>query len=55
MKIVKILLILMSFSSTLSKRSCKTDLLRSFKLHGRLVPDKSNILCPSIDWNCCTV
>ena len=37
------------------RRSCKTDILRSFGLHGLLTPNKKNVLCPSLDWNCCSI
>lgn len=52
---LKILLIVNIFSpSILARKSCRTDLIRSFGLHGRLVPDRSNILCPSVELNCCS-
>lgn len=35
-------------------RSCKTELLRSFHLHSRITPNRINVLCPNIEYNCCT-
>ena len=36
------------------KRSCKNDIIRSFGLHGRIVPNWLNSLCGNVKWNCCT-
>lgn len=41
-------------SINLTHKSCNTELLRSFRLHGKLVPDRMNVLCPNIQWNCCS-
>lgn len=48
------LLFIFLFKNINSRRSCKTDILRSFTLHGRITPDKTNVLCPNVEWNCCT-
>ena len=35
-------------------RQCKTEILRSFGLHSRIVPNRNNPLCPTVGLNCCT-
>ncbi len=55
LKILSIFLFvfLFEFTRTITK-TCKTKLLRSFNLHSRITPDRSNAMCPEISWNCCT-
>ena len=52
---LKVLLILCSLTTYESRKTCKTDVLRSFGLHSRISPNRGNVLCPKIDFNCCTV
>ena len=36
------------------QRICKSQVLRSFGLHGRITANTQNSLCPKIPYNCCT-
>ena len=35
-------------------RSCKLNLLRSFGMNSRVVPNQRNSLCPKLTYNCCS-
>lgn len=37
------------------KRTCKSEIIRSFGHHGRITPNRGNALCPKIIFNCCTM
>ena len=51
---MKLKLLLLLIQLHWSAKSCKTDIIRSFNLHGLLVPDRLNVLCPRIQYNCCS-
>ena len=49
-----LLIILLCFHKIFNKRTCKTEILRSFELHSRITPNYNNSLCGNIEKNCCT-
>lgn len=36
------------------KKMCTLDILRSFGYHSLITPNRSNLLCPKLSFNCCT-
>ena len=52
--IVLLFLVLLLSRVNSFEKSCKTDLMRSFSIHGRLTPNKYNAVCPAVELNCCT-
>ena len=38
----------------LTRRTCKTQILRSLRFESRITPNKVNAICPMIGLNCCT-
>ena len=43
-----------TIAATNQTRTCKTQLVRSFTLHARVTPNRTNAVCPSITLNCCS-
>lgn len=51
--LTSVLIILLIRPST-ATRACKLNILRSFGLTSRVVPNQRNILCPKTTYNCCS-
>lgn len=57
LKILKISILLSLFFVQVSsklKRYCKTQILNSIGFSSRHIATEKNILCPAIEYNCCT-
>lgn len=56
LKILNLFLLILIFQRTEAHgRFCKTEILRSFGIHGRISPNNNNPLCPLVHLNCCTM
>lgn len=52
---ISLLLLSIILKDISSKRTCNTNILRSFGYHSRIVPDRNNPLCSNVSFNCCTM
>ena len=54
LRVLTSVVIILLIRTTTTTRACKLNILRSFELTSRVIPNQRNILCPKTTYNCCS-